>query len=129
VIYGPDLARAIVDATLTDRTTGETYFVSDPKIYTLSEIFETAAQILGRRTVRVRLPSFLLYSMAGISEFLTSFASSPSVLNVEKARDLLQTNWVCDPGKFHRDTGFQTNVTLEEGLRTTIRWYREVGWL
>ena len=129
LIYGPDLARAIVDATLSDRTTGETYFVSDPKIYTLSETLEAAARILGRRTVRVRFPSFLLYSMAGISELLMAFASSPATLNVEKARDLLQHYWVCDPGKFHEHTGFQTQVTLEEGLRTTIEWYKESGWL
>lgn len=129
LIYGPDLARAIVDATLNDRTTGETYFVSDPKIHTLSETLETAARILGRRTIRVRLPSYLLYAGAGISEFLMSFASSPATLNVEKARDLLQPYWVCDPGKFTEHTGFQTQVTLDEGLRTTIRWYKESGWL
>ena len=129
MIYGPDLARAIVDAALSDKTTGETYFVSDPKIYTLMEILESAARILGRRTIRVRLPSFLLYAMAGISEILTSFSSSPATLNIEKARDMLQPYWVCDPGKFHKDTGYQTHVTMDEGLQKTIEWYKDSGWL
>ena len=129
LIYGPELARAIIDATLSDRTTGETYFVSDPKIYTLSEILEAAARILARRTVRVRFPAFLLYAMAGTWELLTSFSTSPPTLNVEKARDLLQPYWVCDPGKLREHIGFQVQVTLEEGLRSTIDWYKEFGWL
>jgi len=129
LIYGPELARAIIEATLSDRTTGETYFVSDPSVYTLSETLQTAARILARRTFRVRFPSLLLYSMAGISELLMAFTSSAATLNVEKARDLLQPYWVCDPAKFQNHTGFQTQVTIEEGLRTTIEWYRESGWL
>jgi dihydroflavonol-4-reductase len=129
LIYGPDLALAIVEATLSNRTTGETYFVSDPKIYTLSEMLETAARILGRRTMRVHFPSFLLYSMAGIAELLASFGSSPATLNIEKVRDLVQPYWVCDSGKFHEHIGGQTHVTLEEGLQTTIDWYKEYGWL
>jgi len=129
LLYGPELARAILEATLSERTTGETYFVSDPTVYTLTETMQAAARILGRRTLRVRFPSFLLYLIAGISELALSLSSTPATLNVEKARDLLQTHWTCSPQKFTDHTGFQNQVTLEEGLRTTLQWYKQMGWL
>jgi nucleoside-diphosphate-sugar epimerase len=67
--------------------------------------------------------------MAGISELATSFSRAPATLNVEKARDLLQTHWVCNPEKFENHTGFRNRVSLDEGLRATIKWYKEFGWL
>lgn len=129
LIYGPELARAIVDATVSERTTGETYYVSDPTPHRLTDALKTAADILGRRTMNVRFPSPLLYAVAGISEFAMAFSSRAAALNVEKARDLLQPYWTCDPAKFQLHTGFQNQVSLEDGLRATIQWYKDFGWL
>ena len=129
LLYGPELARAIIEATLSERTTGETYYVADPIVYPLTEALAIAAKILARHTIKVRLPSLLLYTIAGISEFATSFSRAPATLNVEKARDLLQTHWVCNPEKFESHTGFRNRVSLDEGLKATISWYKEFGWL
>ena len=129
LIYGPELARAIIEAALSERTTGETYYVSDPIVYPLTEALAIAARILGRRTIKVRLPSPLLYTIAGLSELALSFSRAPSTLNVEKARDLLQTHWVCNSERFENHTGFRNRVSLEEGLKATISWYKEFGWL
>lgn len=129
VVYGPELARAIIEATLSPHTHGETYFVSDPNIYPLDDILLSIARLLGRRTVAVRFPSFVLYSMAALAELALTFSSSAAVLNVEKVRDLLQPFWVCDPSKLKNQTGFETQISLEEGLRATIAWYEEYGWL
>lgn len=129
LIYGPELARAIVEATLSDRTEGETYFVSEPTIYLLTDALHISAKILGRRTVKVHFPPPVLYAMAGASEFALAFSSRVAKLNVEKARDLLQTHWTCSPEKLRLHTGFQNQISLEEGLRATIHWYKDFGWL
>jgi nucleoside-diphosphate-sugar epimerase len=129
VVYGPELARAIIEATISQRTDGETYFVSDPNIYELDEILLRVAKLLGRRTVAVRFPPFVLYTIAAVGELASTFSSSAAVLNIEKARDLLQPNWLCDPSKLKNHAGFETQVSLEDGLRITIEWYKEYGWL
>jgi dihydroflavonol-4-reductase len=129
VVYGPELARGIVDATLSEKTTGETYFVADAAIHRFVDILDIAARILGIRPMRMPLPAAILYPLAGASEIISAFGSRPSVLNIEKARDLLQTHWVCTPKKLEDHIGFRTRITIEEGLKLTLDWYKEFGWL
>ena len=60
---------------------------------------------------------------------MASFSAKPALINFEKARDMVQDCWTCDSGKAKRDFGYEQEVSLEEGIRETIRWYREKGWL
>jgi dihydroflavonol-4-reductase len=129
LVYGPELARGIVDATISEKTVGQTYFIADGPVYRQSDVLDEAARILGKRTVSVRIPSFLLYPLAGASELISAFSSKPAVLNIEKARDLLQPSWVCNPKKLEEHIGFRNQVPIEEGLRRTLEWYKDYGWL
>jgi nucleoside-diphosphate-sugar epimerase len=129
VVYGPELARALVEATLSEKTSGQTYFVADPTAYRLSDVLDQISRMFGKRGITIRFPSSLLYTLGGIAELGSVFSPSASVLNIEKVRDLLQTHWVCSPRKLEEHTGFKTQVPLEESLRHTIEWYREYGLL
>ena len=129
MIYGPELARALVEATLSEKTSGQTYFAADPTTYLLSDVFDRIAKMFGKRGINFRIPSFLLYTLGGIAESASVFSSSAPVLNIEKARDLLQTNWVCSPRKLEEHIGFRIQVPFEETLTSTIAWYREYGLL
>lgn len=129
VIYGPELARALVDATISENTAGQTYFVADPTPYRLSSVLDLVARMFGKRGINIRLPSALLYTLGGFAEFASVFSSGAPVLNIEKARDLIQTHWVCNPRKLEEHIGFKTQVPLEESLKSTIKWYRDYGLL
>ena len=129
VIYGPELARALVETALSERTSGQTYFAADPTPYRLSTVLDQVAALFGKRRIKIRFPAPLLYTLGGIAELGSVFTSSAPVLNIEKARDLLQTHWVCSPKRLEDHTGFRTQVPLEQCLRSTIEWYREYGLL
>ncbi len=129
LIYGPELARAIVEATVSERTTGETYFVADPQAYPFSETMGKVARMVGKRARTLVFRKWLLYGLAGISEAVSVFQSNPPVLNIEKVRDLVQKSWVCSPRKIEEHIGFRTQVSIEDGLRRTLEWYEEHGWL
>ena len=53
----------------------------------------------------------------------------PVVLNIEKARDIVQDAWTCSIAKAKRDLGYTESLTLEEGIRNTVNWYRQQGWI
>lgn len=129
LVYAPDLARAMVDATLADRSTRETYFVADPAIFTLSSLLDYLATFLHRRTLTVYIPRSLVYSMAGVMQFISAFGRKPAILNLEKARDILQNHWVCSPRKIEDHLGYRTRTSVYDGLRITFRWYKSIGWL
>lgn len=129
LVYAPDLAKGIICATLNDRTIGETYNIADPTIFTFSSIIDYLATFINKRTIQVHLPKGVVYSMAGIAQFIAFLSKRPAVLNIEKARDLLQTHWVCDPRKIQEHIGFQTSTSIYDGVNKTFRWYKEKRWL
>lgn len=128
-VYAPDLARAIIEATLSEKTTGETYFVADKPVYLFTDLVRRLAAIAGKKTLSLPIPPFALYSAAAVAQFFSRFSSKPSVLSIEKARDLLQMHWVCSAKKIEQHIGFTCTTPIDDGLRTTYHWYKEQGWL
>lgn len=129
LVYAPELARAIGIATVSERATGETYFVADEQQYEFAALVHIAAGLLGKQTHSLPLPGFLVYTIAAATQAVSWVLPKPSVVNIDKVKDLLTPHWICNPGKFARDLGFTTTVKAEEGLKRTLQWYRKEKWL
>jgi len=129
LVFAPDLAEGIVQTARDERTSGQIYNIADPAIFTFSSLIDYLATLVQKRTIHVHIPKGLVYSMAGITQFIASFGKKPAVLNIEKARDLFQKHWVCDPRKIREHIGFQTETPIFDGLKRTFEWYKEMGWL
>jgi len=129
LVYAPELARAIGIATISERASGETYFVADEECYDFSRLVDITAGLMGKRAIRLPLPDFLVYSIAAATQTVSWILPKPSVVNIDKIKDLLTPHWVCDPGKIQRELGFTTAVQAEDGLRRTLDWYRQQRWL
>jgi nucleoside-diphosphate-sugar epimerase len=129
LVYAPDLAKGIIQATIDERTIGQTYNIADPIIFTFSSLIDYIASLVNKRTIYLPFPKELFYSLAGIVQFVSAFGKIPALLTVEKARDLLQKHWVCDSRKIREHIGFQTSTSIYDGLNKTFQWYKETGWL
>ncbi|MFO7638073.1 MAG: NAD-dependent epimerase/dehydratase family protein [bacterium] len=126
LIYVKDAVRAAVLAAERAREPGVVYYLSDGESHEFEEVARLAARLMGRRTVRVRLPGWVLSAAAGVSEWLSR---EGSIINRDKARELAQDCWLCDPGRARRELGFVPEYPLERGMVETIRWYEEHEWL
>jgi dihydroflavonol-4-reductase len=130
MIHVTDLARGIIAATLSDKTAGETYFISNEPIYPYQEIIDTIASVLGKRRAKtIPIPDFVLYTIAGLTQVFSRLAGKPSIVSIDKAREILQPHWICSPEKIKQHIGFVTEVSLQDGLRQTLQWYRSAGWM
>lgn len=129
LIYGPELARAICDTLESSVAEGKTYHVADDAPYQFDELLQQVARIEGKRTVPLLLPRSVVYAVAGISQGIAALFHAPAILNVEKARDLLQAHWVCDASKIKREIGFSPEIKVPTGLQLTWDWYRKQRWL
>jgi dihydroflavonol-4-reductase len=107
----------------------ETYFIAGERQHTWREISDLTADIVGKKGVTVRLPHAIVYTVAGLSEFFSMFRKQPSVLNWEKGRDMVQAHWTCSAEKAKRELGYRQQITLEDGIRDTVEWYRKEGWM
>lgn len=100
--YVDDTARAVCMLAEKDGFVGEAFNVGSGKDYSVRELVDTANSIM---------------------------KAVPAEIRVDKSRlrpyDVGRL--VCDNSKVRKATGWKPEVTLEEGLRKTIDWYRENG--
>jgi dihydroflavonol-4-reductase len=107
----------------------ETYFIAGEQQHTWLEVSNLMADILNKKGITIRLPHAVVYAVAGMSELFSIFRKQPSVLNWEKGRDMVQENWTCSAEKAKRELGYSQRISLEEGIRDTVEWYRKEGWM
>lgn len=128
-LYVEDLARAVFDA-LEHSPAGEVYNVAEDAFYTQAEFRRLASRELGKRlVVPVRVPIWGLRCVSYVAEKIGVMRGKPSTLNTDKYRIMKQRNWKVDVSKARSGFGFAPQVSLEEGVRRCVAWYREKGWL
>ncbi|MFY0654160.1 MAG: NAD(P)-dependent oxidoreductase [Cyclobacteriaceae bacterium] len=127
-IYVKDLAAAIIHAALSS-VREKTYFISDNKSYTNLIFSSVIKHRMEKKTFVIKLPLFLVKIVAFISENVGKLTKTPSPLNVDKINELRCSNWLCDSSEFYKETGFETQYSLEQGIQETIDWYKKENWL
>jgi nucleoside-diphosphate-sugar epimerase len=129
LVHVRDLVTGIILAGEKTEGQNQVFFVGSQRHYDWEEIGYTTLEVLGRKAICIRVPEFLVYAIAGISGFFSIFKTKPSVLNWEKGKDMVQQAWTCDDSKARSLLGYKDTISLKEGIRETIDWYRKVGWM
>jgi len=129
LIHVCDLVRGFYLAATNEKAAGQTYFISSEKYYTWDEVGAATAKVLNKKPFKVKVPHFVVYVIAAIAQFFSMFSSKPATLNLEKARDLVQHAWTCDTSKAIKDLGYRQQISIEEGVKRTCNWYKEMKWM
>jgi nucleoside-diphosphate-sugar epimerase len=128
-VYAPDLAQALLRLAHLDATDGRTYVACHPEIVTSATFARTVARALGRDAHVVPLPAPVVIAMLALVGAAARAAGRATILNRDKANELLQPAWTGDPTPLTRDTGWRAEHDLASGTRATAQWYRRHGWL
>jgi nucleoside-diphosphate-sugar epimerase len=128
-VYGPDLAEAFLRLARSPGAQGRTYFAGHPEEAPAERFVERAAAAAGRRGVEVRLPESLLSLVAHVSDSVAQVTGRPAMLTRDKMHELVPSAWVCDSSAAERDAGWRARTGIEDGVRETMRWYVEAGWV
>ena len=129
LIHARDLVRGIVLAAESPVAAGKIYFVTSKQVYGWKHVGDVTRKVLGRFALRVTVPEAGVYVIASFAEVFSKFSPKPALINFEKARDMVQDYWTCSGTKAKADFGFEPEISLEDGVRETVQWYREHGWL
>ncbi len=129
LIHVSDLVEGIILAGEHAGSAGRTYFISSEEYYDWLHVGDVTAAVMGRKPFRIKIPESCVFALGAVAQFVAMFGSKPAVLNLEKARDIVQDAWTFDGSKARRELGFREKLTLEEGVRGTLDWYRSKGWL
>jgi nucleoside-diphosphate-sugar epimerase len=129
LVYVHDLVEATILASLSEKTTGQAYFVSYTEPYDWTEITQRIALIFGKKVKRIKLPLVGAYLAALGAEIYRKISGNATYLSLDKFREIKQTHWTCDPGRAMADFGFEPSKLLDDALHETCRWYQDNGWL
>lgn len=129
LLHVEDLAEGLYLAAISEKANGEIYFISSEKFYTWDEVGAITSKVLNKKAFRIRIPHFIVFIIAAIAQFFAMFSSKPATLNIEKAKDLTQRYWICDPSKAMRELGYKQKVSIEEGIKRTCDWYKKMKWI
>ncbi|OGU55102.1 MAG: nucleoside-diphosphate sugar epimerase [Ignavibacteria bacterium RBG_13_36_8] len=129
IIHVADLVKGIFLAATSPAAEGQTYFISSEKYYNWSQIGDAIERATGKKAFRLRLPHFIVYTVAAFAQFFAMFSKSAATFNLEKAKDWVQDSWTCDVSKAVKEIGFHQEASLEEGIKRTIGWYKAMNWL
>ena len=129
LIHVKDLVRGFYLAALSEKAKGEIYFITSEKYYTWEEIGYITEKSLNRHALHIIVPHFLVYGISAVAQFFSIFSSKAATLNLEKARDITQKDWICSSKKASDHFGYKQEISLEEGIKRTVAWYKEMKWI
>lgn len=128
MVYVSDLLEGIQLAAGNRNSGLSTYFMSGPETYTWNHIKKVSSVVLNKRLLTVKLNPSWIKNIAGAVETTASFFGTYPVFNREKANEMI-LQWTCTSDKAKKELNYLPDVTLEEGISRTIRWYKQHHWL
>ena len=128
-VYVTDVVQAVFLA-LEKGKTGRRYFLSDGEVYQSSTFSNLIRQELGNPWwIRITAPIWLLRIITFFGEHIGHLTGKVTALNNDKFHIMRQRNWRCDIEPARRELGYEPQVKLEEGVRRSIKWYKDNKWL
>jgi len=129
LVHVSDLVEGIILAGESAASKGRVYFVSSEEAYLQSHVADHIAKILSKQPRRIAIPKAVAYVVALGAEAFAAVTRKPPVINRDKVTDLSQRCWGCSIERAKSELGYRQQVSLEDGLRETVDWYKREGWL
>ena len=128
-VYVTDVVQAVFLA-LEKGQSGRKYFLSDGEVYQSSTFSNLIRKELGNPWwIRITAPLWVLKLVCTVGEYYSKLSGKVTALNNDKYNIMRQRNWRCDIEPARKELGYEPQVKLEEGVRRSIQWYKDNGWL
>lgn len=127
--YVKDIVQALLLSVQQDHPSGEIFCISDGERYSFDFFADVVSSELCVRPHRFRIPIWAAWFYATAADGWGFVTRRPAYFHRSKYAEARERNWVCDIGKAEKKIGFRPGFSLEAGLKVTLQWYREKGWL
>jgi nucleoside-diphosphate-sugar epimerase len=110
------------------RAAGRTYILAGPEVTTLNELAALIAGEAGVSPPRLHLPVWPVWIAGALCEALCApFGIEPPLYR--RRVDFFTKSRAFDITRARQELGYEPKVDLREGIRRTLAWYRQAGWL
>jgi len=125
VSYVDSVVQAILLALQIPQANGEVFWIADEKPYSSIEIYQTIAKLLGVKNLHPRkIPGVSSWIFEQLDRLIQATGNYQQEIHVagEMARNI-----ACNVEKAKRILGYKPLVSLEEGMRRSIKWCQKNG--
>ena len=132
LIHVDDLVAMIIDvaergARIDEAGSSGVYFCADGVDYTWDALARGAMTALGRRGAVVPIPEVITWLAASASSAAAHLTGRPAILSLDKMMEIREKAWTCSSDKARRELGWAPRVSFVDGMRDSVRWFRERG--
>lgn len=130
LVHVHDLVTGILLAVRSEQAPSRVYYICSDGQHDWRTVGEYLGLALGRRRfVTIYVPWGMMRLIALGGSLVSQFTRSPTLLSLDKLRDVRQSNWLCSNERAKAEIGFKPAIDLLTGLTTTAAWYKKIGWL
>jgi len=123
-----DVARATVRASEVAVAPQQAFFIGHATPQSAEELLRLLAAHVGRAYRPRRIPGAVARLVARYGDCSRAFGGTP-VLDSSRLSELRAPGFVCAVDRARDALAFSAQVSLGEGLATTIAWYRKQRWI
>jgi nucleoside-diphosphate-sugar epimerase len=110
------------------RAAGRTYILAGAEVPTLNELVQLIAEEAGVPPPRLRLPVWPFWAAGAVCEAVCApFGISPRLYR--RRVDFFTKSRAFTIDRARAELGYAPQVSLRDGIRRTLAWYRSAGWL
>lgn len=128
-VHVQDVVRAFLLALDRPISVGRSYIISQARPYTYEEVYRLLAEILGKREPRWRLPKRLAWTLMLPIEGFNALLRRDNFLWRRETVSSVTSDRGFSIERARRELGYEPRYDLPEGMRETVAWYRENGYL
>lgn len=124
-----DVVQCLILAAQSDDSAGQIFYMAGPKAITTGELIDAIERAVAHRVFTIPVPAPVLRIIGHLAELQSAITKKPALLNKDKVREMLAGGWVCNIEKARRLLGFEPKIGIVEGMKSTVEWCRENGWI
>jgi nucleoside-diphosphate-sugar epimerase len=123
-----DLVEGFRLAATVPQAAGRTYILAGGEVTTLNELVATIADEAGVAPRNVHLPVWPFWALGAACEAICApFGLEPPIYR--RRVDFFTKSRAFDISRARRELGFSPAVGVRAGIRRTLAWYRDAGWI
>jgi len=127
-IYIDDCVEGLMACLEISQARGGTYNLVGDSPVSFRAFCEAAAAAMGRSLPAGHIPVPLAKAAGAVFEGVRAVTRMSVPLTRDRVA-FMTSDRAYDPSRARREIGFAASTALEEGMRRTVTWYREHGWL
>lgn len=104
---------------------GEIYCISNDRSYTIKEVTQIMAEALGVKLLPIYFPNFVFKIAGFFMEMLGKFFHFHPPFSKKTITWMTTNYWICDISKARKELGYDPKIDLKEGIKRTVKWYKE----